>query len=91
MVLGIHHCEANCLVMNVMDDFYPAETEIFRRMVDQQKISLRTGLCRDLSDAQYDALFDASIIHEKPLENALGSNFRNVLTRERAQDLFVRM
>ena len=91
MVLGVHHCEANCLVMNVMDDFYPAEAATFRRMVEKQNISLRTGLCRGLSDDQYEALFNASIIHEKPLENALGPNFRNVLTRECVQELFVRM
>ena len=91
MVLGVHHCEANCIVMNVMDDFYPHETEEFQRMVDTQGVALNRGLCENLSGQQYDALYEASIVHEKPLANALGEDYRAILTKERVIDLFRKM
>jgi 3-deoxy-alpha-D-manno-octulosonate 8-oxidase len=91
MVLGIRHCLANCLVLNVMDEIYPEATETFQRMLALQKIELPRNVCAMLSDQDYRALYDASIVHEKPLANALGTDFRNVLTLERATGLFRRI
>jgi 3-deoxy-alpha-D-manno-octulosonate 8-oxidase len=36
-------------------------------------------------------LYDATIIHEKPLINALGPDFRDFLTRDRVTKLFSQM
>lgn len=91
MVVGTHHCEANCIVMNVMDDFYPDESAEFRRMAETQGIDLPAGLCADLTADQHDGLYAASIVHEKPLANALGDGFRDVLTRDAVADIFRRM
>ncbi len=91
MVFHIHHCLGNCIVMNVMEEFYPRETEDFHRMRDRHGITLPQGLCRDLSDAQYQALFEASIIHAKPLSNALGDDFKTVLTLDKVTGIFRRM
>ena len=46
---------------------------------------------KNLSDDQYENLFEASIIHEKPLLNALGENYRKVLTKEKVIELFKTM
>ncbi|ARJ66550.1 alcohol dehydrogenase [Magnetospirillum sp. ME-1] len=91
MVLHTHHCVGNCIVMNVMDEFYPAETEEFRRMVAAQGVSIPTGLCRDLPDSDIDRMYDATVIHAKPLANALGDDFLSVLTRDKVGQLFRRM
>lgn len=91
VVLGIHHCLANCIVMNAMDDFYPEAAAEFRVMLDRQGVTLPRGVTAGLTDAQYDRLYRASIIHEKPLCNALGDGFADILTPERVTDLFRRM
>jgi 3-deoxy-alpha-D-manno-octulosonate 8-oxidase len=91
MVFHTHHCLGNCIVMNVMEEFYPRETEEFHRMCDRHAITLPRGLCRNLSDAQYQALFDATIIHAKPLANALGSDFKTILTLDKVTEIFQRM
>ena len=91
MVFHIHHCLGNCLVMNVMEDFYPRETAEFHRMRDLHGIRLPRGLCRNLSDAQYRALFEATIIHTKPLINALGDDFRSILTLDTVTGIFQRI
>ena len=91
MVLGIRHCLANCIVMNAIDDFYPEAAEEFRRMAEAQGVALPRGVCAGLTEAEHDALFASTLVHEKPLANALGDGFREVLTRERVAEIFARM
>jgi 3-deoxy-alpha-D-manno-octulosonate 8-oxidase len=88
MVLHTHHCISNCIVMNVMDEFYPRQTEEFRRMAQMHGITLPTGLCRNLTEQQYGALYNATIVHSKPLANALGNDFAKVLTYEKVTGIF---
>lgn len=91
MVFHTHHCIGNCIVMNVMEEFYPTETEEFHRMIDAQGISLPVDMCKDLSTEQHKNLHDATVIHEKPLINALGEDFRDVLTPEKVASIFAQM
>ena len=91
MVFHTHHCIGNCIVMNVMEEFYPTETEEFHRMMDAQGITLPVDMCKDLSAEQRQGLHDATVIHEKPLMNALGDDFCNVLTPEKVVSIFARM
>jgi len=91
VVLGIHHCIANCITMRVMEEFYPVEYKEFWQMVKQQEIRVPEGICQNLSDEQYDQLYASTIIHEKPLINALGENFKEVLTKCKVIDIFKRM
>ena len=80
VVLGTHHCVSNCITMRAMEEFYPKEYDEFWTMVEKQGIHIPEGLCRDLSEKQYNLLFDSTVIHEKPLTNALGGKFRKILT-----------
>jgi len=91
MVFHTHHCVGNCIVMNVMDEFYPAETEEFHRMRAAQNIGLPENVCGNLTEQQWLDLFDATVVHEKPLANALGDGFRDILTRDRVREVFARM
>lgn len=91
VVLGMHHCVANCVVMRAMKPYYPEAFEEFWRMVDLQKVYIPENICRDLSAEQHQRLYAASIVHEKPLINALGENYKEILTPEVVQELFSQM
>jgi 3-deoxy-alpha-D-manno-octulosonate 8-oxidase len=91
VVLGLHHCIANCIALNALGEFYPAEHAEFQTMMNKQKVSLPVGVCANLSDEQYQRLVAATVVHAKPLTNALGSNFRDVLTDARVTEIFRRM
>ncbi len=91
VVLGLHHCVANCVVMRAMQPYYPKEFEEFWSMVERQGVKIPEGMCRDLTDAQYEALYNATVIHEKPLTNALGEGFRDILSREKVKEIFKTM
>ncbi len=49
------------------------------------------GIAKNLDRETYKRLYDATIVHEKPLSNALGDDFRDILTLERVVDIFKSM
>ena len=91
VVLKVHHCLANCITMAAMKQFYSEGVKEFFEMADKQKIEIPRGSCRDLTEDQYNQLYQATIIHEKPLANALGNDFSSILTKERTKEIFQRM
>lgn len=91
VVLGLHHCVANCITMRAVEEFYPLAVDEFWSAAAKQKVEVPTGIAQNLSDQQYRALYDATIVHEKPLTNALGSNFKEILTFEKVVSMFQKM
>ncbi len=91
VVLGLHHCVANCIALRAMSEFYQTACGEFMAMVERQRVSIPDGVCRGLSDEQYRALYDATVLHQKPLTNALGSDYRDVLTFDKVVSLFQKM
>jgi len=88
VVLGLHHCLANCIVMRAMEPYYPREYEDFWKMAEVQGVEIPKGVCRDLSDEQYEQLYASTVIHQKPLTNALGENYKNILTKDKVIEIF---
>ena len=91
VVLGLHHCIANCIALNALEEFYPAEHAEFRTMLEKQQVELPSGVCSGLSDERFARLVASTVVHVKPLTNALGPDFRDVLTDDRVVDIFRRM
>lgn len=91
VVLGVHHCIANCMVMFAMEEFYPDEYVEFLSMVSAQNINIPRGIAANLTDDQYEMLYQSTIIHEKPLTNALGDGFKEVLTKNKVTEIFKAM
>ena len=91
IVLGTHHCIANCIVMNSMEEFYKDYYLEFHEMAKQQSVEIPKGLAKNLTDEQYDRLYQSSIIHEKPLYNALGKDFKDILNKKKVKELFKKM
>ena len=91
VVLGIHHCIANCITMRAMEEFYSNEHREFWQLAERQDVEIPEGICLNLSDKQYDQLYASTVMHEKPLTNALGKNFKEVLTKEKVIEIFRKM
>jgi len=91
VVLGTHHCIGNCITMNAMEEFYPKEYKEFNLMAERQGIKIPHGIAKDLDEETYKKLYNSTVIHEKPLSNALGENFKDILTLEKVTQVFKRM
>jgi 3-deoxy-alpha-D-manno-octulosonate 8-oxidase len=51
-------------------------------------VTVPEGIARGLSDADYQRMAASSLLHEKPLSNALGDAFRDILTTPKLTTLF---
>ena len=91
VVLGLHHCVANCIALSALEEFYPQEHAEFRAMQERQRVAVPTGVCRELDDDAFERLIAATVVHVKPLTNALGPGFRSVLTDDKVVEIFRRM
>ena len=91
IVLHIPHGKANCYALSVLGEFYPKEYEQFQAMLAKQKVTLPKGICKNLPEDKLQMLYEGSIVHEKPLTNALGPDFKKILTRDKVLDLFRQM
>jgi 3-deoxy-alpha-D-manno-octulosonate 8-oxidase len=91
VVLDTHHCIGNCITMNAMKEFYPKEFEEFNLMAQKQGVIIPKGIAANLDEDIYLKLYNSTVIHEKPLSNALGDDFKNILTLEKTTEIFKRM
>jgi 3-deoxy-alpha-D-manno-octulosonate 8-oxidase len=60
-------------------------------MVGQQGVEVPEGICNNLTEEQYEQLYKSTVIHEKPLTNALGENFKDILTKKKVIEIFKKM
>ena len=89
--LGYRHGIANCIAFNVLDDYYPRHVPEFRKMMEGQNIVLPKGVTQSMDQDALGRMVDMTLRMERPLTNALGENWRDVLTRERIFDLYSRI
>ena len=66
----------NCIVMNHLEEYYPAGVKEFKHMVQKNGIEIPVGICSGLTNAQFDQMIDVSLGMKPLWENALGKNFR---------------
>lgn len=91
VVLDTHHCIGNCITMNAMEEFYTKEFEEFNLMAEKQGIKIPKGIAANLDEETYKKLYNSTVIHEKPLSNALGDNFKEILSYKKVKEIFKRM
>jgi 3-deoxy-alpha-D-manno-octulosonate 8-oxidase len=77
--------------MRAMQPYYPEEHHEFWKMVEKQDVAIPEGVARSLTDEQYEQLYASTIIHQKPLTNALGETYHDILTKEKVIEIFKAM
>ena len=90
-VLGIHHGIGNCIAFNQLEEFYPEGVAEFRKMMEKHHIRLPEKIMAEVSDRQIEKMIDVALILEPLWENALGSNWREQMTRQRIKELYLAM
>lgn len=89
--LGFRHGIANCIVFNILDEFYGTHVERFRRIIKDRKIDIPKNVCASIEVETLERMVDQTLLMNKPLENALGPDWRNVFSREKIMSLYRRM
>jgi len=90
-VLGLHHGIGNSIVFDYLEAYYPEGVREFRNMMERQGIDLPRNLAQDLTDAQIDTMIDVALVLEPLWENALGRDWKTIMTRDKIRELYLKM
>ena len=87
-LLGTKHGVGNCIVMNHLEEYYPAGVKEFKYMVEKNQIEIPQGICKNLSEDDFDKMMNVSLGMKPLWENALGKDWEKIMTREKLRALY---
>lgn len=87
-LLGTKHGVGNCIVFDQLEEFYPEGVSEFKQMVRKHGIDIPQGLCKDLTDDQFDTMIDVALSLVPLWENALGKDWDKTITREKLRSMY---
>jgi len=90
-LLGTKHGIGNCIVMNHLEEYYPEGVAEFKRMVDKNQIDIPTGICKGLSDQDFETMINVSLGMKPLWENALGKDWEKIMTRDKLRALYEKL
>ena len=90
-LLGTKHGIGNCIVMNHLEEYYPAGVKEFKYMVEKNNIEIPEGICKGLTDEQFDTMINVSLGMKPLWENALGKDWEKTMTREKLRKLYEKL
>ena len=90
-LLGTKHGIGNCIVMNHLEEYYPAGVKEFKLMVEKNQIEIPQGICKGLTNEQFETMMNVSLGMKPLWENALGKDWESIMTREKLRGLYERL
>ncbi|MFM6969043.1 MAG: alcohol dehydrogenase, partial [Sediminibacterium sp.] len=90
-LLGTKHGIGNCIVMNHLEEYYPAGVKEFKFMVEKNNIDIPVGICAGLSDQDFNTMIDISLSLKPLWENALGKDWEKIMTRQKLRALYEKL
>jgi 3-deoxy-alpha-D-manno-octulosonate 8-oxidase len=90
-LLGTKHGIGNCIVMNHLEEYYPAGVKEFKYMVEKNNVDIPVGICKNLTDEQFDTMINVSLGMKPLWENALGKDWEKIITREKLRTLYEKL
>ncbi|MBN2033952.1 MAG: iron-containing alcohol dehydrogenase [Deltaproteobacteria bacterium] len=90
-VLGLRHGIGNSIAFDYLEEFYPEGVAEFRRMTDKHRINIPRNITAGLDEEKLNRMIDVALILEPLWENALGKNWKEIMTRDRIAELYRKM
>ncbi len=90
-LLGTKHGIGNCIVMNHLEEYYPAGVKEFKFMVEKNNIDIPVGICAGLCDQDFNTMIDISLSLKPLWENALGKDWETIMTRQKLRALYEKL
>jgi 3-deoxy-alpha-D-manno-octulosonate 8-oxidase len=90
-LLGTKHGIGNCIVFDKLEEYYPSGVAEFKRMVKKDGYEIPQGICKNLTDEQFDTMINVSLGMKPLWENALGKDWEKIMTRQKLRDLYEKL
>ncbi len=90
-VYGLHHGIGNCVAFDYLEEFYKEGVKEFRKMMDIQGVDIPRNIVSQVTDEQMNTMIDVALVLEPLWENALGKDWKTIMTRDKIRDLYAKM
>jgi 3-deoxy-alpha-D-manno-octulosonate 8-oxidase len=90
-LLGTRHGIGNCIVFDKLEEFYPEGVVEFKKMVEKNRIDIPQHITKGLTNEQFNAMIDVSLVMKPLWENALGKDWERLMTRDRLRALYEKL
>ncbi|HEV3223670.1 MAG TPA: iron-containing alcohol dehydrogenase family protein [Puia sp.] len=90
-LLGTRHGIGNCIVFDKLEEYYPHGVKEFKQMVKKNKIEIPQHITKGLTDEQFNTMINVSLGMKPLWENALGSDWEKIMTREKLRILYEKL
>ncbi|QKX07674.1 3-deoxy-manno-octulosonate cytidylyltransferase [Aquimarina sp. TRL1] len=87
-VLGTKHGLGNCLVFDKLEAYYPEGVALFKKMKEAHRITLPTGICKDVTEAQLDTMASIALGLVPLWENALGKDWKEKINADKLKEIY---
>lgn len=87
-VLGTKHGIGNCLVFQHLEEFYPEGVMLFQQMLHKHQIILPKNVCSNLTEKEMDVMIEVAYSMEALWENALGTNWKEQLSKKKLKSIY---
>lgn len=87
-LLGTKHGIGNCIVFDQLEAYYPEGVREFKEMVRKHNIDIPQGLTKNLTDKEFNIMIDVALSLEPLWENALGKDWKIIMTREKIRGMY---
>lgn len=91
VVYGIPHGRANCMAMFALSSYYPEHQQDYLTILNLYKLESKLKFDGKIGCGDLERLYEATIIHSKPLSNHLGTGWEAELNRDRVIELFTKI
>lgn len=90
-LLGTHHGIGNSIVMDYLEDYYPEAVKEFKLMLEINQVELPRGICAGLKDEDFETMMKVAYGMVPLWENALGNDWKQIMTPEKLKALYKRL
>lgn len=90
-VLEIHHCLANCMAFDKLEDVYGEHVQEFRQMVRHNQVHIPQDQAKDWGEDTITAMAEVAYNLPHMWDHAFGPDWEQVLDRERIKGWYRRM
>ncbi len=90
-ILGIKHGIGNCIAFDLIEEFYPEGVKDFKKMVEKFEVEIPKNVCSGLSEDEMNKMVQVALNLAPLWENALGKNWRELMTENKVRELYEKM
>ncbi|SRX55965.1 3-deoxy-manno-octulosonate cytidylyltransferase [Aequorivita sp. CIP111184] len=90
-VLGTKHGIGNCIVFEHLEEFYPKDVKLFKQMVTKHGVEIPKGICKNLTEEQMQTMITVALGMVPLWENALGSDWKKIITPAKLRAMYLKM